>query len=120
MARTAITYVRAGDTEPLEITVSAVGVTDLTAATNAVLYARETSGSTNHVTAGACTIPDTAEMVVSFDPVDAKVGGGNAFDAPGTYRCYVRITWSDGDTTRHPAKDDGTLDITVTESYEAA
>lgn len=118
--RTGRTYVRAGDTEPLEITVGATGVADLTDATTVVLYAREEDADTNHVDGATCTIPDTAEMVVSFDPAGNGPGGANAWDTgdEGTYECYVLITWADGDETRHPAAEDGTLKITVTEAFE--
>ena len=34
----------------------------------------------------------------------------------GKYDCHVKITWSDGDITRHPAEPDA-LQITVTEAY---
>jgi hypothetical protein len=118
MARNTMTYIRAGDTEPLEITVSATGVSSLDDADTVVLYAREASAETNHVDGAACTVSDSAAMEVTFDPVGAKSGGGNAFDEPGTYLCYVKITWTDGDITRHPARDDGTLTITVTANLE--
>lgn len=111
-------YVRAGDTEPLEMTVGATGVSTLDDVSTVVLYARETRSTENHVDGASCTVSDSSAMEVTFDPLNNKSGGGNAFDVAGRYRCYLKITWSDGDITRHPAQDDGTLDVVVTEGYE--
>lgn len=108
--------VRAGDTEPLDITLGATGVADLTSLASADLYLRKEGASTNHVDGVALTIPDTAALVVRFDPVDAKSGGGDALDTPGRYRGYVLATWSDGDLTRHP--DDVDLVVNVLANLE--
>ena len=115
MART---YIRAGDTAPLTITVGATGVSNLDDVSTVVLYAREQSAATNHVDGASCTVSDSAAMEVTFDPLNNKSGGGNAFEAGGTYECYVKITWSNGDITRHPARDDGTLTIYVVANLE--
>jgi len=108
--------IKAGDTEPLPLTIAATGLTDLTLLTSATLYARRSGSSTNHVTAGALTVPDTGELTLMFDPLGAKVGGGNAFDAPGVYKCYVKAVWNDADITRHPGE--GHITVTATEAYE--
>lgn len=95
--------VRAGDTEPLDITIGATGLSDLTSLDTAVLHLRKDGAATNHVDGAALVVPDEDGLVVRFDPLDAKVGGGNALDTPGRYRGYVLATWTDGDETRHPA-----------------
>jgi hypothetical protein len=124
MARSTITYVRAGDTEPLEITVGAAGVTDLDGLTSAVLYGRIDGEATNQIDGAACTVADSATMLLSFDPAGAGPSAADAWDLapaegePIHIRCYVLLTWSDTQTTRHPAAEDGTLDIYVTASYE--
>lgn len=122
MGRNALTYVRAGDTEPLEITVNATGVTTLDDLTTAVLYARVDGETTNHVDGGACSVLVSADMTLTFDPDGEGPDGGLAFDLdvtePTKLLCYVLITWSDGDETRHPAAQDGTLDLWVTPKYE--
>jgi hypothetical protein len=124
MARSTITYVRAGDTEPLEITVGAAGVTDLDELTSAVLYGRVDGEEANQIDGEECTVADSETMLLSFDPAGAGPEGGDAWDLapdegePVRIRCYVLLTWSDTQTTRHPAAEDGTLDIYVTASYE--
>ena len=115
--------VRAGDTEPLIIDLdpdSDADFTDLDEVTTAVLYARKSGEIENHVTAGECTVSDSEAKLLSFDPVGQGPSDANAFDTgdEGTYDCYVLVTWSDGDTTRHPAKDDGTLRLDVEENFE--
>lgn len=113
--------VRAGDTEPLTLAISAANLTDLTDLDTAVLYARKRGAVTNHVDGGALTVPDENELELVFDPLNQKNGGGNAFDEPGTYDCYVLATWDDGDETRHPPSDvddDERLTVVVTESFE--
>lgn len=119
-SRTELTYVRAGDTEPLEITIGANGVSNLDDASTVVLYARKEGADTNHVDGATCTVSDSAAMTVSFDPAGNGPSGADAFAVgdEGRYDCYVKITWSDGDETRHPAKDDDTLDLVVTEAFE--
>jgi hypothetical protein len=104
------------DTEPLVLTISATGLANLDDLTSAVLYARLAGESANHVTAGALTPSPSVTLGLVFDPVDAKLGGGNAFDAPGTYQCYVLATWNDGDTTRHPGR--SWLTVIVEPGYE--
>ena len=108
--------IRAADTEPLTVTISADGLSDLTAASTATLYARRKGSTTAHVDGAACTIPDTNALDITFDPVGAAVGGGDAFDVAGEYECYVKVTWSDGDITRHPG--DTYLGVTVTDTFE--
>lgn len=116
---TDITYVRAGDTVPLTIIVG--GPADLTDVATAELFARLKGADTNHVDGAACTIPDENVLEVEFDPAGNGPAGGDAFGvgSEGTYVCYVRLTYDNGDTSRHPRADDGSLDITVTEAYEA-
>lgn len=108
--------VRAADTEPLDITLGATGVSDLTGLSTAVLYLRKDGASTNHVDGAALTVPDTSGLVVRFDPAGATSGGGDALDSPGRYRGYVLATWDDGDETRHPDDDD--LVVVVTANLE--
>ena len=103
--------IRAGDTDPLDINVDATGLDDLTEVDSAVLYMRKDGESANHVDAEALTIPNTANKVVRFDPVNAKVGGGNAFDTAGRYRGYVKITFTDDDESRHPEHDDLVVNV---------
>lgn len=103
--------VRAGDTEPLEITVDATGLENLDSLNAAGLYLREEDASANHVTNGTLVVADSAAKRLSFNPVGQKVGGGDALDEPGVYIGYVRIEWTDGDITRHPG--DPALDLRV-------
>lgn len=112
-----IIHIRAGDTEEIDIIVGATGISDLSALTTATFYARKEGATANHVTAGAMSIADSAAKKLRFDPVNQKVGGGNAFDAAGTYDCYCKLTWSDGDVSRHPGKEDF-LQVIVTEHFE--
>lgn len=116
MATTMSITIRAGDTEPLPLTIDAVGLTNLDALDTAVLYARKVNAASNHVDGGALAVLVSADKSLTFNPVGQKSGGGNAFDAPGVYRAYVLATWNDGDETRHPG--DGSLTITVAENYE--
>jgi len=92
-------YLRAGDTEPIEMNVAATGLETLAGAT-IVIYFRKRGDSTNHVNGATCTV--VSGLTISFDPVGAKNPSGNAFDAEGEYRGHVKITHSDGDITRHP------------------
>jgi len=108
--------IKAGDTEPLALTISATGVSTLDNLTAAVLYAQKLGASSAHVDGGTLTVSDSSTRTLAFDPVGQKSGGGDAFDAPGVYRCYVRATWSDADITRHPG--DGWITVTVTPTYE--
>lgn len=93
---------QAGDTEPLEIVVSATGLANLDDVSTAELYMRLKDASTNHVDGVSLTISDSAARKVEFDPVGAKSGGGDALDAEGRYLAYVKLTFNDGDFTRHP------------------
>lgn len=122
MARQTLTYVRAGDSEPLEITVNATGLSNLDDLDSAVLYARVDGATTNHVDGGTCTVASSANRTLSFDPTGQGPDSGLAFDLDITettrVRCYVLLTWTDGDETRHPAKEDNTLDLMITPNYE--
>ena len=69
----------------------------------------ETADGTQHVDGATGTISDSANLQVELDPVGAKSGGGNAFDAVGSYTGLVKLTFSDGDITRHPG--DGDLQV---------
>lgn len=101
-----IIEIREDDTEPLIIKIGARGVTDLSSLTVAALFMRRVGDQTNHVNGVSCPIYSSADLEVSFDPVGSKMGGGNAFDGIGTYKGYIRATWSDGDITRHPQDED--------------
>lgn len=122
MAEVQTIYVRAGDTEPLEIAVDATGLDDLTGLASAVLYMRKTTATTNHVDGATVTVPDTAVKQVRFDPDSNGPGGADAFAIgdEGTYRGYVKITWSDGDVTRHPGDPGEDLRILVSQGLEPA
>lgn len=122
--RTLVTKVRAGDTEPLIIDLDPdddAGFDDLSELSSAVLYARLDGADANHVDGAACSVSDSANKLLSFDPVGNGPSGDDAFDTgdEGTYYCYVRVTWSDGDITRHPPSNDGTLRLDVVANYEA-
>ena len=108
--------IRAGDTEPLTLTLSATGLANLTGASTVSLYARENSSLTNHVDGASCTIPDSTQLDVTFDPAGAKNGGGDAFDAAGVYDVYLLVNWSDSDQTRHPGS--SFITVTVLENFE--
>lgn len=99
--------IKAGDTEPITFTIDVTGVDNLDEVTSAALYAREQSADTNHVDGATLTVSDSANKEMSFDPEGSKSGGGDAFgtDDDGDYKVYVLVTWSDGDTTRHPGED---------------
>lgn len=114
-------YVRAGDTEPLTITLSATGLADLTGISSATFYAREVGVTTNHVDGATLSIPDANELDVVFDPAGNGPSGADAFGEgdEGTYRCYVLLAHSDGDETRHPGRDSETLTLVVAENFEA-
>lgn len=116
MATTTELTIKAGSTELLTFTLAATGISDLDNLSSAVLYARDVTSGTNHVNGVAVSVLVSGDMTVTFDPVDAKNGGGNAFDEPGTYKLYLRATWSDGDITRHP--DAGYITLTVEPNFE--
>lgn len=92
--------VRAGDTEPLDMDLSATGLTTLAASSSILAYFRKRGASLNHVDGVACAV--VSGLRIRFDPVGAKSGGGDAFDSPGLYYGHVKVTWSDADITRHP------------------
>lgn len=116
MSTTSVIRIKAGDTEPLEFVLGAEGITTLDALATAVLYARKENSSSNHVDAGTCTVVLSSSRTLSFDPVGQKNGGGDAFDAAGKYRCYIKATWGDGDVTRHPG--DEFVLVVVDANYE--
>lgn len=97
----------AGDTEPITWTLGVTGVSNLDDVSSAALYARKQGASTNHVDGATVTVSDSAAKEVSFDPVGNGPSGNNAFDTgdEGDYDVYTMVTWSDGDTTRHPNDD---------------
>lgn len=104
--------VRQDDTEPLIIPVGARGVGDLENLSTAELYLwPEGSPGSKVVDAHALSVHDSEAMLLAFDPDGAKVGGGNPLDTVQTIVGYVKLTWSDNDTTRHPQ--DQNLKITV-------
>jgi hypothetical protein len=119
MGRTLLKRVRAGDTDPLAITVGATGLTDLDDLSSAELYARLEGAEVNHVDGAACSVLVSADLTLTFDPVGNGPEGADAFSTgdEGTYFCYVKITWSDGDETRHPAAEEE-MRLDVVENYE--
>lgn len=119
MGRPRLQHVRAGDTDPLEITVGATGLGNLAALVSAEFFARLKDAETNHVDGAPLAVKDSANRVLEFDPVGAAVGSGDAFGvgAHGTYECYVLLTWPEGRETRHPAGPDF-LELVVTEAFE--
>lgn len=108
--------IKAGDTEPQIIQIDATDLDDLSNLASAVVYFRKEGETTNHVDGVALTVESSASRTLRFDPVDAKNGGGNAFDAVGKYLGYVVATWSDGDITRHPGN--GWLAVNANPTYE--
>lgn len=124
----------AGETEPITgyaylTATSSLETADLSAL---ALYARAVGASTNHVNGAnilsGATVASTANsdgtyavtVTWTFDPVSAKNPSGNAFDAAGTYRCYPKATWSDGDVTKHRASaaDLDYITVIVTDDFE--
>lgn len=96
---------KVGDTEPITYQVGLTGQDNLDNVSSAKLYARPRGGSTNHVDGATVTVSDSANKELSFDPVGNGPGGDDAWadnDDAGFYEVYTLITWSDGDTTRHP------------------
>lgn len=117
----------AGETEPITgyaylTSAASLSTSDLS---TLVLYVRKALATTNHVDGADISSGATVASVLqsdgtylvtitwTFDPVDAKNGGGNAFDAAGSYQCYPKITWTDGDVTKHRADDADIEYITV-------
>lgn len=110
----------AGDTEPITYTVTITSASELSTSDvqSMVLYARERGGSTNHVDGASVTVDSvstsqasdgtwTNDFSVTFDPENNGPGGANAFDTgdEGIYLIYTLVTWTDSDTSRHPASD---------------
>lgn len=116
--------VRAGDLEPLEFEIGAGGRTNLDDLQSAELYGRFLGATTNQIDGVQCVVADSASMLLRFNPDGAGPAGTGAFDVtvpPGSkrrLRCYVKLTWTDGQDSRHPAKDDGSLDVWITPNYE--
>lgn len=121
--------ITAGDTEPLEGEVTAKAGAEVTSGdvSSAVLYARKANESSNHVDGASLTVDSvsstdngdgTWDVAISwtFDPAGNQNGGGDAFDASGVYECYVLVTYSDGDETRHPG--DGRITVRIQDNYE--
>lgn len=96
--------IKAGDTEPLEFSVGATKLDNLDDVSAIVMYARKRKAAALHVDGAACSIVDSADLIVSFPVIDAKSGGGNAFDVEDSYQCHVKLTHTDGQVTRHPGK----------------
>lgn len=130
MATTKRIKVRAGDTEPLELQMTATAGEEITTSdiSSAALYARKVGASSNHVdgvalssvTASSTDNGDGTWAVTingTFDPASNKNGGGDAFDAAGSYDCYVLVTYTDSDETRHPGEENQ-LHIVVAPNYE--
>jgi hypothetical protein len=94
----------AGDTEPLDFeNISAGGRDDLTDVTSASLFLWHDADDSKYVDGRSVTITATAGSG-SFDPAGNGPTGGAAFKVGdhGLYRGFLRLTWSDGNTTRHP------------------
>ena len=119
----------AGDTELLTITISLDGVSTLDDLTTAVLYMREVnnggppgdfvSGESNHVDGESLSVLVSADMTLSFDPLNNGPGVGDAFgEAEKSYDGYVLITWNDGDETRHPGALSSFLRVVTAKTLE--
>lgn len=110
----------AGDDEPLELENISVGSRDdLTDVSSAALYLWDASDDSKYVTGKTVTITATAGTG-SFDPAGNGPTGGAAFKIGdhGTYRGFLKLTWTDGNTTRHP--NDHQLTIVVLENHGEA
>ena len=94
---------RAGDTDPIELTIDATGLADLTTLTAALLYVRLREATTNEVDGATLIVPDTSLKTLRFDPLGAGPAAVDAFLVAGIYFAYVMATWTDGDETRHPS-----------------
>jgi hypothetical protein len=110
--------VRAGDTDPLKLRISARGLSSLSGLDEARLYLRLDGSSTNHVDGVLLSVVDSNARLVQFDPVNAAVGGGNALIAPGIYIGYVRCLWTNTRITRHPGDPQQDIRIIVGEVLE--
>lgn len=115
MSTTQVIRIREDDTEPLELTVSAEGVTNLDAMTAAVAYFKRVGTEDNHVDGVVLSVASSAARTLRFNPVGAKAGGGNAFDTPGTYQGHLKLTWTGGAVTRHPGDPRQDLRVVVAE-----
>lgn len=111
----------AGDTEPLPlVNIADDNDTSLTNVTGTEMYLWDDADDSRYVTA-ATTISLTATAATAtFDPAGAGPTGGDAFKVGdhGTYRGFLKLTWNDGDTTRHP--NDHQLTIVVLENHGEA
>lgn len=131
MAETDRVELWAGDTEPLTFTFSLTASESLATGnvSSVKLYAREANAATNEVDGVALTSVSVSSTdngdgtyAVSgsgiFDPAGSGPDSTDAFNDAGTFRCYLTVTWDDGDQTRHPAPDQGALWITAKANYE--
>jgi hypothetical protein len=111
--------IRAGDDEPLEITVSATELDDLSEFDEGAFYARKVGSDANHVDGAALSVADSAIRLVSFDPVGNGPAGADAFALgdEGDYDCYVRITWLSGKESRFPGEPE-MLRLIVSNTFE--
>lgn len=109
----------AGDTEPLEVVISAQGLANLDDLSSGEAYFWLEDSNTNHIDGASVTVSSSSDRKVQLDPVGAKAGGGNAFDAAGTYIGYIKITWADTDTSRHPGSESEFLRVIVTANRES-
>lgn len=129
MATTKHEHWTAGDTEPKEISLTLGAAAEVTTGdiSSVELYARKSDADTNHVdgvalTGVAASWDSTAETVTitgSFDPVGNGPSGADAFATgdEGTYYCIAKVTYSDGDFTYHPGKQNEWR-VTVAPNYE--
>ncbi|NIR76793.1 MAG: hypothetical protein GWN53_17335 [Gammaproteobacteria bacterium] len=106
----------AGDTEPLELTIGARGESNLDNVSTVQAYFWRKGQNTNLVNAAAAGVSDSANKEISFPPAGATTTSGNAFGSSGMYLGYFLVTWSDGETTRHPNGD--TLEVEVAPNRE--
>lgn len=104
--------IKKDDTEPLEFTVNASGVDNLDDVNTVEVYARKVGSDANHVDGASGSVSDSANQKVEFDPVGNAADGGDAFDEVGAYEVYLKVTWSDGDFTRHPGSGFNTVNVT--------
>lgn len=107
--------VRAGDTK--KIPLKNVGVEsedNLDEVVSAELYLSKEGEDGNHVDGVGLEIVNRKNGKLSFDPEGAKSGGGNALDRVGTYKGHIKLTWTDGETTRHPNNRDLYVEVEET------
>lgn len=108
--------VKKDDTEPLDIEVDAAGMPNLDQVDTVEFYMWKRGRDTNVVDGSGASVKNSSDQIVEFDPDGAHTDGGDAFQSTGTYLAYLKISWDDGDTTRHPA--DGHLEIHVQDNRE--